>query len=37
MTGVGPLREDELIAKICFEVAGQMHLEDSSSLASVPA
>lgn len=37
MTGVGPLREDELIAKICFEVAGQMHFEDSSSLASVPA
>ncbi len=37
MTGTGLLREDELIAKIRFETAGQMPLDDSSSLASVPA
>ena len=37
MTGMGLLREDELIAKIRFEDADQMHLEDSSSLVSEPA
>jgi hypothetical protein len=37
MTGMGLLLVDELVAKIRFETSGQMHFEDSSSLASVPA